>query len=56
MHRDVSLNPQRDALGPEIKSAVLRIVARAGGAMLAAIIIDSLLNPRDEQTAQQGDI
>jgi ribose transport system permease protein len=26
------------------------------GLLLAAIIIDSLLNPRDEQTAQQGDI
>jgi ribose transport system permease protein len=24
--------------------------------LLAAIIIDGLLNPRDEQTAQQGDI
>ena len=24
--------------------------------LLAAIIIDSLVNPRDEQTAQQGDI
>jgi ribose transport system permease protein len=24
--------------------------------LLAAIIVDSLLNPRDEQTAQQGDI
>jgi ribose transport system permease protein len=24
--------------------------------LLVAIIIDSLLNPRDEQTAQQGDI
>lgn len=26
------------------------------GLLLAAIVIDSLLNPRDEQTAQQGDI
>ncbi|MET1028107.1 MAG: hypothetical protein ABWY00_13130, partial [Dongiaceae bacterium] len=24
--------------------------------LLLAIIVDSLLNPRDEQTAQQGDI
>jgi ribose transport system permease protein len=24
--------------------------------LLAAIVVDSLLNPRDEQTAQQGDI
>jgi ribose transport system permease protein len=24
--------------------------------LLVAIIIDSILNPRDEQTAQQGDI
>ena len=24
--------------------------------LLAALIFDSLLNPRDEQTAQQGDI
>ena len=24
--------------------------------LLVAIIIDSLINPRDEQTAQQGDI
>jgi ribose transport system permease protein len=24
--------------------------------LLAAIVIDGLLNPRDEQTAQQGDI
>jgi ribose transport system permease protein len=24
--------------------------------LLAAIVLDSLINPRDEQTAQQGDI
>jgi ribose transport system permease protein len=24
--------------------------------LLAAVVVDSLLNPRDEQTAQQGDI
>ncbi|MCA2013701.1 ABC transporter permease [Cereibacter sphaeroides] len=27
-----------------------------GGLLLAAIVIDTILNPRDEQTAQQGDI
>ena len=26
------------------------------GVLLAAIVVDGLLNPRDEQTAQQGDI
>jgi ribose transport system permease protein len=26
------------------------------GILLAAIIVDGILNPRDEQTAQQGDI
>ena len=24
--------------------------------LLAAIVVDSIVNPRDEQTAQQGDI
>jgi len=24
--------------------------------LLVAIVVDSILNPRDEQTAQQGDI
>jgi len=27
-----------------------------GVILLAAIVIDTILNPRDEQTAQQGDI
>lgn len=27
-----------------------------GGLLLAAIVLDTILNPRDEQTAQQGDI
>ncbi|MGO4838376.1 ABC transporter permease, partial [Rhizobiaceae sp. 2RAB30] len=27
-----------------------------GGLLLTAIVIDTILNPRDEQTAQQGDI
>jgi ribose transport system permease protein len=27
-----------------------------GAVLLVAIIVDSLVNPRDEQTAQQGDI
>ena len=27
-----------------------------GAILLAAIVIDTILNPRDEQTAQQGDI
>jgi ribose transport system permease protein len=25
-------------------------------ALLSAVVIDSIMNPRDEQTAQQGDI
>jgi ribose transport system permease protein len=27
-----------------------------GAILLTAIVIDTILNPRDEQTAQQGDI
>jgi ribose transport system permease protein len=27
-----------------------------GGLLLTAIVIDTIVNPRDEQTAQQGDI
>ena len=43
-----------------IGDAVFAGVARFSGAfvliLLGAIIVDSLINPRDEQTSQQGDI